>query len=129
MGVIVVGIPETRASIQKLGRRGLRAYRQAFRAEGEGIMLRSKKDFVPVDSGGLRASGRVRDVSTLNASPRIRLSFGGPAAPYAVHVHEIQAQHPVGQWKYLEQPANEAAQGMDTRIARRVRAALEGGGR
>ncbi len=125
MGVIVIGIPETQASLRNLGRRGLRAYRQAFRAEGEAIMLRSKKDFVPVDQGNLRASGRVRDVSPLNASPRITLAFGGTSAPYAVIVHEKQARHTVGQWKYLEQPANEAAQGMDVRIARRVRAAME----
>lgn len=125
MGVIVVGIPETQAGLRNLGRRGLKAYRQAFRAEGEAIMLRSKKDFVPVDQGNLRSSGRVRDVSALNASPRITLTFGGSAAPYAVFVHERQARHTVGQWKYIEQPAMEAVQGMDTRIARRVRAALE----
>jgi hypothetical protein len=126
MGVIVIGIPETQAALRNLGRRGLKAYRQAFRAEGEAIMLRSKKDFVPVDFGNLKSSGRVRDVSPLNASPRITLSFGGSSAPYAVIVHENpKARHTVGQWKYIEQPANEAAQGMDVRIARRVRAALE----
>lgn len=96
--------------------------------EAEGIMTLSKQAYVPVLTGALRNSGFV-------ASPRIKtnkasvdLGFGGPAAPYAVFVHEnLHAFHHVGQAKYLEIPLLGARRGMPKRLARDVRQALKSG--
>lgn len=39
---------------------------------------------------------------------------------YALHVHEVQARHVVGQWKYLESPARS----MSRQVARSIEMAL-----
>jgi hypothetical protein len=54
---------------------------------------------------------------------------GGPAAPYAIFVHEDpDAIHKVGQWKYIESVVKESVPYMAVRIARRIdlNKALEG---
>lgn len=63
------------------------------------------KEQTPVDTGALRASGHVQADA---ASGAIRLGFGGPAAPYAEHVHEnLDAFHRVGKAKFLEDPVRQ----------------------
>lgn len=53
---------------------------------------------VPVDEGTLRSTGRV----TGPVANRVRLSFGGAAAPYAVIQHEdLELSHRVGEPRYL----------------------------
>ena len=57
--------------------------------------------------------------------------FGQPKASvtvgftqrYALHVHEVQASHVVGQWKYLESPARSLA----GQITKNVQTALSSG--
>jgi hypothetical protein len=96
----------------------VRAAAGALYREGERIMTRSKQEFVPVDTGALRASGRTQPPEVTSTSITVVLSFGGASAPYALVVHEnLQAHHAVGQAKYLEQPINEAVAGMDARLA------------
>lgn len=91
--------------------------------EAEKVMRRSKEELVPVDTGNLRASGHVEQPNISADNIDVVLGFGGPAAPYALAVHENpNAGAPgyphgsgkavgskVGQWKYLEQPLLEAA--------------------
>lgn len=84
-------------------------------------MTRSKEEFVPVDTGLLRSTGRV-ELMQQGRKWFVVLSYGGPADYYAWYVHENPyAFHPVGQWKYLEQPIREAEPGMAERLAERVR--------
>lgn len=53
---------------------------------------------VPVDTGALRSTGRVEGP----AAGVVTLSFGGPAAPYALVQHEtIGLKHRVGEARYL----------------------------
>ena len=80
------------------------------------------KRLVPVDTGALRASGHVQLPVIRGKKVAVVLGYGGAAAPYAVFVHEKQARHnPPTQWKYLEQPLNEAIPGMAGRLAKRIR--------
>jgi len=52
---------------------------------------------VPVDEGTLRGTGRVT-----NVEGGVVLSFGGPAAPYALDQHErLEYRHTVGEARYL----------------------------
>lgn len=54
---------------------------------------------VPVDTGALRASA---DVSGPDQQGAVELSFGGPAAPYALAQHErLDYSHTVGESRYL----------------------------
>lgn len=69
----------------------------------ERVMARAKV-LCPVRWGALRASGHVQAASTRGGVVTVTVGFGGPAAPYAVIVHEnLRAHHHVGQAKFLEQ--------------------------
>lgn len=115
---------------------------KALRAEGEIEMTEAKRR-VPVDTGALRASGHVegpsggtRSLATFDAGTKkgtfgagsgasdvsVRLVFGGPAADYAVPVHEnMEAFHPTGQAKYLESVLLESAPHLAQRVAARIK--------
>lgn len=81
----------------------------------ETVMTASKRDYVPVDTGALRASGFVEQAVQLPTGAYISFGFGGPAAPYAAIVHEdLAAHHPVGSAKYLEIPLRAHVQGMES---------------
>lgn len=57
---------------------------------------------VPVDEGTLRNSGRVEGPDGPKDAPRVQMSFGGAAAPYALIQHEVTTfRHPVGEPRYL----------------------------
>ena len=56
--------------------------------EAEGIMAESKEKFVPVMTGALRGSGFVEPPKVQGGNMSVTLGYGGPAAPYAVVVHE-----------------------------------------
>lgn len=76
-----------------------------LRVAGELIMTDVKASApghgVPVDTGALRASGRVQGPTGFR-TPKVTLSFGGPSAPYAVRQHEdLTYYHDVGEARYL----------------------------
>lgn len=76
-------------------------------AGGLEIMAASQK-IVPVDTGALRSSGLVNKPEERDKLIFVHLQYGGPAADYAWKVHEdLEAYHPHGQAKYLEEPANQ----------------------
>lgn len=80
-----------------------RRLRAALYAEGEAIMADSKENYVPIDEGTLKASGHV--VLSSGDAIEVTLAYGGPAAPYALVVHEdLSAQHAHGSAKFLERP-------------------------
>ena len=83
----------------------------------------------PVDLGNLRASHIVLPPVTKGAETMVTIAVGGPAAPYAVYVHEnLEADHKVGQAKFLESTLKESAPYIAQRVARRIdlRRTLEG---
>lgn len=59
----------------------------ALYQEGEAIMAESKQ-LVPVDLGNLRDSGHVQQPVITGDSVTVKLGYGGPAAAYALYVHE-----------------------------------------
>ena len=124
---------------------------EAAHVEAEKTMARSKNDFVPVDLGALKNSGHVAPLVVEGKKAIIELGYGGPAAPYALAVHEIPppggggysqaamdarieggnlsaptrtATHKVGQWKYLEQPLFEDLPEYDKHMAEDLAKAL-----
>lgn len=108
-------------ALDRYGRRAQTAIAKALYREAEGIMAQSK-ELVPVDTGALRSSGHVRVPELRDRSATVVLGYGGPAAPYALYVHEdLNAFHKVGMAKYLEVPFRAAQGGMAERIARDLR--------
>lgn len=126
-------------NINKLGRELLeiaeRSGTSALSAlfeEGQEIMTAAKKR-TPVDTGDLRRSGTVRQKQAKGARGRdieVTLQFGGPAAPYALEVHEnLKVKHRVGEAKFLERAVNEAARTMSVRLVRRMSGTFSRSGR
>jgi Bacteriophage HK97-gp10, putative tail-component len=88
--------------------------------EGEALIAEAKL-ITPVDTGALRASGHVLAPEVRGKTVTVQCGFGGPAAGYAVYVHEdLTKNHPVGQAKFLEEPAKRRASGMNERVAQRI---------
>lgn len=122
ISVDVQGVDACIRRLRQLEDQGTEGMAAALYQEAEDIMTRSKRDFVPVDTGTLRATGHVEEPVIRGSEVLVTLGFGGPAAPYAIVVHENPlASHKVGQYKYLERPALEAVRGMGNRLADRIR--------
>jgi hypothetical protein len=153
----VQGIPALLANLEKLASGQQVAIGRGLFRWGEEVMAEAKGQLVPVDTGVLRASGFVmtrslRDVppgavpspeAVAAMQPRTAddvaavLGFGGPAAPYALAVHEnprsgktggISPQGKrykhfarVGQWKYLETAVKNHAGRLAEVVATEVR--------
>lgn len=87
---------------RKFGGLGKSQAGRALRSVGEVWMTEAKKR-TPVDTGILRSSGHVVGPEVSGDAITVTLVFGGPAASYAIYVHEnLTARHKVGQSKYLE---------------------------
>jgi len=71
--------------------------------------------------GQLRASHITNKPELVRGEVTVKIEVGGPAAPYALPVHErLDVHHPVGEAKFLEKSVYEAQPGMGDRIARRI---------
>lgn len=85
------------------------------------IEMTEAKKRTPWEFGVLKASGMVNRPVTNNRELSVTLQFGGPAAGYAIYVHEnLDAFHPHGQAKFLESTLLESAPYIATRIAKRL---------
>jgi hypothetical protein len=76
----------------------------------------------PIDTGALRGSGGVSAPMNMPQGIGVDIFFGGPAAPYAMYVHEIIGNYhnPPTQAKYLEQPFMERLPAIQQNMARRI---------
>lgn len=65
-------------------------------------ILTTAIEITPIEFGTLRSSGSVKYEGD-NRSVKGVISFGGPAAGYALYVHErLDVHHDIGQAKFLE---------------------------
>ena len=113
---------------------GLTELHRAMRAKGaQGLyeagqmIVTDAKRRVPVDLGNLKGSGYVTAPTATPGGTNVEVGFGGPAADYAIYVHEdLSAHHPVGEAKYLENAVEAKAPAAFAHIAKRVQEALHG---
>lgn len=120
----VGGLKELQRNVDRLSRDVTQAAGRALREEAE-IEMTEAKHRTPVDTGALRASGRVEGPHVQSDEIAVTLQFGDAAATYALYVHEnLEAFHKVGQAKYLESTLVESAPYMADRIARRLKRIL-----
>lgn len=108
--VRVQGTERLRTVLAQLGARAKPTLAGALYRQGERIMTQSKKE-VPRRTGNLRASGHVRLPVMDSGGASVTLGYGGPAASYALAVHEGTGPHvitpktakvlavPTRQWK------------------------------
>lgn len=98
------------------------AVSQAVWEEANLIFAKSQR-LVPVDTGVLRGSGGVSSPQPMaGGGTYVDIFYGGPAAPYALYVHEIIENYHKAptQAKYLEQPFMESIPMLQRNIARRI---------
>jgi hypothetical protein len=98
------------------------AVAQAVWEEANLIFAKSQR-IVPVDTGVLRGSGGVSSPQSMSGGGTyVDIFYGGPAAPYALYVHEIIENYHKAptQAKYLEQPFMESLNTLQRNIARRI---------
>lgn len=96
---------------------------KALYREAQAIFRKSQR-LVPVDKGFLKGSGVVEGPT----NNEVLIGYGGPAAPYALYVHEDpDAKHAKGKtFKFLERPLMESRPGMEQRLADALDRAAEG---
>ena len=96
---------------------------------GEDIMDKSR-DVVPVDTGTLMSTGNVRIPDETDTEISCTMGYGGPAAPYALAVHEnledyVNWKRPGSGPKYLERPFNAMQGELPARVADAVERAAK----
>lgn len=142
--ITVVGLDKLKSELERYGEETLVAMGEALTMEANELMTASKR-LVPVNTGNLRDSGYVAPVALDGTHATIELGYGGPAAPYALYVHENPRAgktggvspsgkpYPrnkggkptwaeTGEWKFLETPYKASLTGIAQRVADRVRA-------
>lgn len=92
----------------------------ALHEEAAEVMLVSQ-ELVPVRYGYLKASGNVSNPTRTMDGVTVQLYYGGPAAPYALYVHEIPRRHAAPtRSKFLELPMKRQAEGLGDRLLARI---------
>jgi len=118
----VAGMAQVRTALTRLGTAGRFALTKVLNEEAEAIIGEAKLE-TPVDTGALQGSGVVLPPTGEFMAVTIEAGFGGPAAPYALRVHEDLAipHTPPGKAKYLEDPFNRALVDFEPRVAAKLR--------
>lgn len=120
MSVEVKGADAIKAKLQRMARMIPNEVARALYEEA-GIEAKESQRRTPVDTGELRGSHLVKKPEISGRNITVVIEVGGPAAPYAWHVHEnLEAYHKVGRSKYLESTILESKAFMAARIARRI---------
>lgn len=101
----IQGGKELERKLRLLGPLALKVAGRSLYESAEEVMADSKENYVPVDTGNLRSTGVVDLPVTRGHEVEVQLGYGGPAANYAIYVHEMNKAYRNGkQWKYLQQP-------------------------
>jgi len=129
MKIIFPDLERIQKAITESGPAGAKIAAMALRSEAQDAFAASQ-DEVPVDTGALKASGRVRPetgVFTRAGEVYVELTYGGTATEYSIYVHaNLEANHPHGKAKYLEDPMTRQVNGISGRIADKVERATKG---
>tara|TARA_R110000824_G_scaffold185016_8_gene365941 strand:+ start:449 stop:829 length:381 start_codon:yes stop_codon:yes gene_type:complete len=122
----LLGAENMRRKIAKLAaavpnKVGIALYSEALIEQAESMVR------TPVDTGALRASHITTqpERSAGGGTISVTIQVGGPAADYALQVHEdMEALHKTGQAKFLESTINESAPHLAARIGARLKSDL-----
>lgn len=117
----IEGAQELRNMLEVSGKDAGRVVGQVITEEANTIFGKALI-LTPVDTGALRGSGGVSAPIQTQQGIGVDIFFGGPAAPYALYVHEIidNYHNAPTQAKYLEQPFMERLPEIQANMARRI---------
>ena len=120
MAIEFQGMPELRRGLERLAREAPHEVGRALFQEAQ-IEATESRQRTPVKWGNLRASHEVHPPKIQGNDISVRITVGGPAAPYAWLVHEdLDATHTVGQAKFLESTLLESKPFLAQRLKRRI---------
>ncbi|MGE5619537.1 MAG: hypothetical protein ACM3US_09805 [Sphingomonadaceae bacterium] len=127
--VRLTGIGALEKALKSGGERALKLAATALYHEAEAIMTDSKENYCPKDLGNLYNSGHVQPPKIQGKKVDVEMGYGGPAADYALIVHEwldpkVHWSIPGTGPKYLEKPILAAAPGMANRLANYIKAGM-----
>ena len=90
--------------------------------EEANVIFANSQVLVPVDTGVLRGSGGVSAPQMGTRGYFVDIFYGGPAAPYALYVHEIIGNYhnPPTQAKYLERPLMDRIPAIQQNLSKRI---------
>lgn len=93
-------------------------------------VMAASKEVVPLDTGNLMNTGHVQLPVDSGREISVTLGYGGPAANYALAVHEnldprVNWKRPGSGPKFLENPLKERQNQLPERIARGFKAGME----
>jgi hypothetical protein len=90
------------------------------------LIFEESQDEVPLDTGNLRASGKLGLPQIQGNELVVEITYGGAAADYALLVHEdLERTYRNGKKsKYLEDPAKRRIVGLSGRLLRSVRKSM-----
>ena len=110
-----------------------------LKAIGEGIMIESALE-CPRDTWTLFSSGYVKEPVVTSNKVAVEIGYGGPedkqnpktgkmASAYMMIVHEtppdqLGGHHPVGKWKFFEDPVRRSERKFEEQLANRIRVVL-----
>lgn len=125
VSITITGLKELESRLGTARVKAVVAMGSAIYAEANRIFNASQV-LTPVDTGALRGSGHVTPPAITGTSVETTIGYGGPAAPYAIYVHEITTSfhNPPTQAKFLEQPFLAAAAGLSERLGATVQTEL-----
>jgi len=132
-------LKKTIETLERFGKAQPEAVRRGMTAWSELVSTESKRR-CPVATGTLR--GTIHASTAVDGSQvHTTIGAGGPAAPYALSVHEnprsgktgglsprkvqYKTWSKVGEWKYLENPIMEAWRQLDAEISHELERELE----
>lgn len=118
---VIEGADELKRALSVSGPDVGKIVSQVIWEEANTIFAKSQV-LTPIDTGALRASGGVSAPQQFPNGIGVDIFYGGPAAPYAVYVHEIRGNfhNPPTQAKYLEDPFMQALPQIQSNLARRI---------
>ncbi len=121
MKFTIDGLDKLQTRLKTSEKNAVRQLGRGVFVEAQRIMTTSKRDFVPVDQGTLKASGHVDPPTVRSKTVEVVLGYGGAAAAYALVQHErTDFKHTVGQSKFLEKPVRAARSGFSKRVAKNL---------
>jgi hypothetical protein len=100
------------------------AAKDALEGAAEDVLAEADRQ-VPMDTGALRASGRIEHRPD-RVGPRFDILYGGPGIPYAFHVHEMNKNYRRrgSKWRYVIDPMQTKAATLERELQTAVQSAM-----
>lgn len=117
----VMGAEDLAKALSRVPNNTEQVLSKALYEEGQMAFAESQK-LTPIDTGALRGSGVLHTPNIEKNKISVALTYGGPAAPYALFVHEILTSYHAAptQAKYLELPVARRSEYLVRNLATRI---------